>query len=253
MLLKTRFRFLAMAILAALTVTMAVALPGVSADGGEDKATPIPRGGGTNDDNQAPPIPEKAALNYPNLGSHLDQLVASVETGQATAQDAASNSSLHSGGSVAVTIYLSGNVAEVVSYLEDNGGDPRNVGEDYIEAYVPVTLLGQVSVQPGVIRVREIVPPLPAQDVQSVAGHGPAAHLSAAWNQAGYSGQGVKVGIIDGHRAFSGFRGLMGTELTVNRAGQMLHGHRQIQREPGGLRGHRRRRRPRHDRCRGGG
>ena len=31
------FRFLAMAILAALTVTLAAALPGVSADGGEDK------------------------------------------------------------------------------------------------------------------------------------------------------------------------------------------------------------------------
>jgi hypothetical protein len=64
--------------------------------------------------------------------------------------------------SVAVTIYLSGNVDEVVSFLEDNGGSPRNVGEDYIEAYVPVTLLGQTSEQPGVIRVREIIPPQPA-------------------------------------------------------------------------------------------
>ena len=43
---KTRFRFMAMAILAVLAVTLAVALPGVSADGGEDKAAPIPRGGG---------------------------------------------------------------------------------------------------------------------------------------------------------------------------------------------------------------
>ena len=51
---------------------------------------------------------------------------------------------------------------EVVSFLEDNGGSPRNVGEDYIEAYVPVTLLGQTSEQPGVIRVREITPPQPA-------------------------------------------------------------------------------------------
>ena len=54
---------------------------------------------------------------------------------------------------VAVTIYLSGNVDEVVRFLEDNGGSPRNVGEDYIEAYVPLTLLGPVSEQPGVIRV----------------------------------------------------------------------------------------------------
>ena len=159
------FRFLAMAILAALAVTLAAALPGVSADGGEDKAAPIPRSGGTGGDNQAPPIPNKTALNYPNLGSHLDQLVTSVEEGQATSKDAAGETPVHSGESVAVTIYLTGNVDAVVNFLEDYGGDPRNVGEDYIETYVPVTLLGPVSEQPGVIRVREIVPPLPAQDV----------------------------------------------------------------------------------------
>ena len=33
------------------------------------------------------------------------------------------------------------------------------MGADYIEAYVPVSLLGAVSEQAGVIRVREIVPP----------------------------------------------------------------------------------------------
>ena len=207
---KIRFRFMAMAILAALAISLAAALPGVSADGG-GKATPIPRSDGADADNQAPLFPEKAELNYPNLGSHLDELVTSVEAGQATAQGAASNSPVHSGGSVAVTIYLNGNVDAVVSFLEDNGGDPRNVGEDYIEAYVPVTLLGQVSEQPGVIRVREIVPPQPAQDIQGVAGNGPAVHGSPAWNQAGFSGQGVKVGIID--IGFEGFSGLMGTEL----------------------------------------
>ena len=195
-----------MATLAALAVTLAAALPGVSADGGVDKIGEFARG-----QEQAPPIPEKAGLSYSNLGSHLDQLVVSVETGQATAQDAAADTPVHSGGSVAVTIYLSGNVDEVVSFLEDNGGDPRNVGEDYIEAYVLVTLLGQVSEQPGVIRVREIVPPQPVQTFQSITGHGPAVHGSPAWNQAGYSGQGVKVGVID--LGFKGLTSLMGTEL----------------------------------------
>ena len=118
---------------------------------------------------------------------------------------------MNSGGSVAVTIYLSGNVDEVVSFLEDNGGDPRNVGDDYIEAYAPVTLLGQLSEQPGVTRVREIVPPQPVQTFQRITGHGPAAHGSPAWNQAGYSGQGVKVGVID--LGFRGLTSLMGSEL----------------------------------------
>ena len=206
MLSMKHFGFLMMATLAALAVTLAAALPGVSADGGGDKNREFAQG-----QQQAPPIPEKAELSYPNLGSRLDQLVASVEAGQATVQDAALNSPVHFGESVAVTIYLSGNVDDVVSFLEDNGGDPRNVGEDYIEAYVPVTLLGQVSDQPGVIRVREIVPPQPVQTFQRITGHGPAVHGSQAWNQAGYSGQGVKVGIID--LGFRGLTSLMGTEL----------------------------------------
>ena len=199
---KTRFKFMALAILAALAVTLAAALPGVSADGGGDENT----GQG-----QAPPIPDKAVLTYPNLGSHLDQLVASVEAGHATSEDAAGDAQVHSGESVAVTIYLTGNVDAVVSFLEENGGDPRNVGEDYIEAYVPVTLLGQISEQPGVIRVREIVPSQPAQTTQQIVGNGPAVHGSLAWNQAGYSGQGVKVGVID--LGFEGFSGLLGSEL----------------------------------------
>ena len=193
---RTHCRFLAIAILAALAVTLAVALPGVSADGDED---------------QAPLIPEKAELKYPNLGSHLDQLVASVEDGETTAADAAAGASMHREESVAVTIYLSGSVDDVVQFLEDFGGDPRNMGEDYIEAYVPVSLLGPVSEQPGVIRVREIVPPM--DEFGPVTSEGARAHLSASWNQAGYTGRGVKIGIIDGHADFTGYGSLIGSEL----------------------------------------
>ncbi len=206
---KKHFSFLAIAVLATLSFTLAVALPGVSADGDEKtKKKDTDQG-----QEQALPIPEKASLKYPNLGSRLDQLVVSVEGEETTPEEAAADTPVHREESVAVTIYLSGNVDDVVSFLEENGGDPRNVGEDYIEAYVPVSLLGPVSEQPGVIRVREIVPPEPGQSAQRVVGHGPAAHLSAAWNQAGYSGQGVKVGVVDSHPGFNGFRDLMGTEL----------------------------------------
>ena len=190
------FRFLAMAILAALAVTLAAALPGVSADGGEDG-------------NKDLAIPEKADLKYPNLGSSLDQLVTRFEEGEAPAAPSAGNAPALRAESVAVTIYLSGNVDDVVSFLEDNGGDPRNVGEDYIEAYMPVTLLGPVSLQPGVVRVREIVPPQP--NYGPVTGQGLQTHAAAAWHQAGYTGQGVKVGVIDS--GFHGFTRLMGTEL----------------------------------------
>ena len=135
--------------------------PRSGGNGGDDRDPPIPPGGEADEDGQAPAIPEKGELTYPNLGSRLDELVASVESGETTAEQAASGAALHSGTSIAVTLYLSGGVDGVVAYLEENGGDPRNVGEDYIEAYVPVTLLGAASQQPGVIRVREIVPPEP--------------------------------------------------------------------------------------------
>ena len=127
-------------------------------------------GPATASDDTLPTLPEKPELKYPNLGSNLDQLVASVEKGETSAKEAAEDAPVHQEASVAVTIYLSGNLDDVVKFLEDNGGSPRNVGGDYIEAYVPVTLLGPVSERPGVIRVREIAPAEPAQSGRPVTG-----------------------------------------------------------------------------------
>ena len=60
---------------------------------------------------------------------------------------------MHQEASIAVTIHLSGNVEDLVKFLEDKGSSARNVGEDYIEAYVPVSLpradLGTARRYPG--------------------------------------------------------------------------------------------------------
>ena len=114
-------------------------------------------------DETSPTLPEKPELKYPNLGSNLDQLVASTLEGETSDKEAAEDAKIHQEASIAVTIHLSGNVEDLVKFLEDKGSSARNVGEDYIEAYVPVSLLGQVSEQPGVIRVREITPAEPDQ------------------------------------------------------------------------------------------
>ena len=196
-------------VIAALVITLAISL-GV--------ATPNVYGDG---EDSPPTLPEKPELKYPNLGSNLDQLAASALKGKTSAKGVAKDAPVHRKASVAVTIYLSGNVDDVVKFLEDNDGSPRNVDKDYIEAYVPVSLLGRVSEQPGVIRVRKIVPPAttqpappqPPQPAQQVAGHGPPVHGSSAWNQAGLRGQGIKVGVIDLEFGFNGFSRLMGTEL----------------------------------------
>ena len=141
----------------------------------------------------------------------LDDLIARVEAGEVTAEDAAAEAPLHRGDSVAVTIYVSRNVDGVVRFLQDNGVSPRNVGEDYIEAFIPILLLPQISEQQGVLRVEEAIPAEPFQGGARISGNGPAVHGSPAWNQDGYRGQGIKVGIIDD--GFEGFSGLMGTEL----------------------------------------
>ena len=155
--------------------------------------------------------PEETELKYPKVGSILDDLIARVEAGEISAEDAAGEAPLHRGESVAVRVYLSGNVDGVVRFLQDNGVSPRHVGEDYIVAFIPILLLPQTSEQPGVLRVEESIPGKSFQSATRITGNGPAAHGSPAWNQAGYRGQGIKVGIIDD--GFEGFSGLMGTEL----------------------------------------
>ena len=73
-------------------------------------------------------IPEKAELKYPNLGSTLDQMATTVEEGEISARAASKDAPVSQEEAVAVTIYLSGNVDEVVRFLEDNGGSPPQRG-----------------------------------------------------------------------------------------------------------------------------
>ena len=160
-----------------------------------------------NDDDEERAAPERRELTYPNLGSHLDAVVDSYEDGRQSESDAAEEGTLHQDNSIAVTVYLTANVAAVKDFLDDNGATVRNVGEDYIEAYVPVSLLGRVSEQDGVVRVREIIPPVP--DFGSVTSQGVAEHLATAWHGSDYRGAGVKVGIIDS--GFQGWQSLQGS------------------------------------------
>ena len=158
-----------------------------------------------------PPIEgERNPPTYPNMDSNLNRIVEQVQTGQFTAQAAAANAPLSSDESVAVTIYVTeGFAAAIVAFLESNGASPRNVGTDYVEAYVPVSLLPDTSEQEGVISIRSIIPPQPAQS--TIGSEAATVHGATAWHSAGVKGQGVRIGIID--TGFSGYRGLMGSEL----------------------------------------
>ena len=152
---------------------------------------------------------------YPTLDSNLNHIVEQTRTGQLTTRSAAASAPKYHGQSVAVTLYIIEGYADAVtSYLEANGASPRNIGADYIEAYVPVSLLVEASRHEGVLSVRTIVPPQPDQG--TVVSGGVAAHGVPAWHAAGFKGRGVKIGVID--LSFEGFAGLMGSELpaTVN-------------------------------------
>ena len=161
-------------------------------------------------ENLTPIEGERNPPTYPNMDSNLNRIVEQVQTGQFTAQAAAANAPLSSDESVAVTIYVTeGFAAAIVAFLDSNGASPRNVGTDYVEAYVPVSLLPDTSAQEGVISVRTIIPPQPAQGTTS--SEAASAHGATAWHSAGFKGQGVRIGIID--TGFSGFRVLMRSEL----------------------------------------
>ena len=147
---------------------------------------------------------------HPNLDSMLNQIVEQVDSGEFSAQTAAAGAPLHDEDSVAVTLYITEGYAEAVrDFLSDNGASPRNVGADYIEAYIPVSLLASASRQAGVISIRTIIPPQPAQG--AVVSEGAAAHGVTPWHAAGLKGAGVKIGVIDS--GFENFGSLMGTEL----------------------------------------
>ena len=142
----------------------------------------------------------------------LNEIVRKYESGALTARAAASAAPMHHEQSVAVTFHIEEeHVRNVWDFLQACDVPAREPLEDehFIEAEVPVSLLAHASELPGVIVVKPIVPPQPAQF--SVGGQGATAHGAIAWHSAGYRGQGVKVGVID--LEFQGFSGLRGTEL----------------------------------------
>ena len=147
---------------------------------------------------------------YPNLDSNLNRVVEQARTGQLTTRAVAASGPKYHGQSVAVTLYIiEGHADTIASYLEANGASPRNIGADYIEAYIPVSLLAEASEREGVLSARTIIPPHPDQG--SVVSGGVAAHGVPSWHAAGYKGRDVKIGVID--LSFKGFAGLMGSEL----------------------------------------
>lgn len=140
----------------------------------------------------------------PKLDSQLNQLV--DQLGARPMAAIASQAAVSKESSVAVTIRISGDVADIVPALESHAAVIANTSDGVIEAYVPVSELAAVSDLEAVEKVESIIPPQPDSTSQGTGIHG-----SPGWNTNGYTGAGVKVGVIDG--GFQGLTQFSGSEL----------------------------------------
>jgi len=104
------------------------------------------------------PLPDK--LKHPRLDSRLNKLVAQI--GSRSAADIADSAPVSIGDLVAVTIRLSHNPSSTVDFLKSVGAIVANIGIDYIEAYIPVTVLVPLGEKDGVLKVEAIISSEPA-------------------------------------------------------------------------------------------
>ena len=93
----------------------------------------------------------------------------------------------------------SGSTAEIDQALQALGIESLFVGESYISLFVPIALLVEVANLDHIQFIEVEFPFIPLQSGSNVAlGSNPVTiHGAAAWHAAGYTGKGIKIGIID--------------------------------------------------------
>jgi hypothetical protein len=166
---------------------------------------------------------QSVAPKQPAAFPRLDTASASVAASPAPLEAAGRAGFVVRDGRVQVIVECrdEGAAAALVRQLETEGS--RNVSHAFelVQADVTAELLRRLGAYPDVVSVRRpsYVPrpagrPL-AVAAQAVAGsfmtEGAAAMNAPAWHAAGYTGQGVRVGVIDGE--FAGWDTLRGSEL----------------------------------------
>ncbi|HUG15791.1 MAG TPA: S8 family serine peptidase [Thermomicrobiales bacterium] len=171
----------------------------------------LPPSGAGADDHGRPPRSLRIEgyaerFKHPKLDSQLMELIEQADTLSANALD---ENSENSASLVAVTVRVGGDPTLVADAMAARGALIANTGEQTVEAYAPAGELIGIADLPGVLTVRELEPPIPlAKTSQGVAIHG-----VPDWTASGFTGAGVKVGVID--IGFEGFSALIGSELPV--------------------------------------
>ena len=115
---------------------------------------------------EPPPPPIVPTPTYPKIKYGLQRDVVQFEEAQAAARGTSGQSdSAPEDTAVFVSIFLSGNKAEVAAWLRSKDITPR--GADYphtvnLQAVVPLSLLGELSQQDGVTGIERPLQPEPA-------------------------------------------------------------------------------------------
>lgn len=149
--------------------------------------------------------PLKGKINppkYPKLGAFLSLIAERIKSGDTSVKELLAGAPMRRGVGVGVVIHLEKERANAIrAYLDSKEITPRNMGEDYIEVYLPPALLAVAAQRRGVKSIRPLSRLQPEQGV--IVSKGVALHNADDWQDAGYRGQGIKVGVIDvGFEAF---------------------------------------------------
>jgi len=153
--------------------------------------------------------PTEAAARTPRQGT-LGAGLHAVVTGTAPASSIVSRTR-HGQREVAVAVEVAGEPGPAArGRLRSAGLDPRGTWHRTIEGYVRPRNLERLAATPGVVSVRAIRAPL----VDAFVGPGPALHGATAWQRSGFTGAGVRIGILDS--GFDGFAARLGTELPAS-------------------------------------
>lgn len=149
--------------------------------------------------------PVAAQTVRPKAVSKLDHSLHALAQGRAEPHALTDHDRLANGDKVAVTIRLTGPPQDTAAAVAALQADIANIGDELIEAYIPIAALTSLNSIRSIISVHPIYS---AQ--QQVTSQGSIVHNSAQWNIDGLGGTGVKVGIIDD---FAGYPALIGSEL----------------------------------------
>ena len=166
-------------------------------------ALPVEAGNGGAPDRDSQHI---GALKDQVLDSELVRISRDSQIGRPTSE---AHGAQFSGGRVAVTLQVAGDTAATAAALVQRGISVANIGQQSIEAFISPEDLATLASIPGVQQARALQPPIGL----TVVSQGAAIIGAPQWNQHGYTGVGVKVGVID--LGFTGFSALIGSELPV--------------------------------------